>query len=179
MTGYFYSIGQPRFGIVAGGLLSKTSGATSTFRPGGYAGLETDLKLGKLVSVRPQLKYMMKGETIDPEGKGSYNYLELPINFVYYIPTNAGRFSVGGGPAVSYMMSGSWTLLDGTKEPIDFDFDKVNHFDFGVNAIVNFELKKRIFFSVNYTLGLVDVWAADYVGKNKNRTIGLGAGFMF
>ncbi|MEO6916336.1 MAG: porin family protein [Chitinophagaceae bacterium] len=179
LMGYFSSFAQVRLGLIAGGVFAKTSGKSSKGRAGGYLGAEADLKLGRLVSLRPQLKYIMKGESISSEGKGGYNYLELPVNLVYFIPTTIGRLSIGGGPAVAYLMSGSWTALDGVKEPIDFKYDKVNKLDIGLNAVASLEINRNFFFSVNYTYGFLNVWSAEYVGNNKNRSIGLGVGVTF
>jgi hypothetical protein len=175
-----YSTAQARFGIVGGGTLAKTNGAfNSTSRVGVFLGSEIDLTLGKSVSLRPQLKYVRKGDHIVSGEKGSYNYLELPINFVYNIPTEVGRFSLGGGPDLAYMVSGSWSVQGGPKEDIYFKYDQVNHFDYGLNLVAEFEIEGGVFFNVNYTLGLQDVWYADKIGTNKNRTVSLGLGVMF
>lgn len=179
MMAFCYASAQPRLGIIAGGVMAKTSGPESKGRFGAYGGVEADVKLGQVMSFRPQLKYIMKGESITLEGKGAYNYVELPLNFVYYIPTTIGRFSVGAGPVVDFMVHGSWTMLDGTKEAINYKFDKINRFDFGVNLIGNYEINERIFFSINYSYGLQDVWTANYIGNNQNRAVGLGIGIMF
>ena len=175
-----HTLGQARFGIVGGLLLTKTNSAfNSGFRPGVYLGIVTDLKLVKSISLMPQLKYSNKGERNVSGEKGTYNYLELPINFVYKIPTKAGRLSFGGGPVLAYMMKGSWTTDDIPKEEIYFKYDMVNQLDYGLNAIAGFEIKGGVFFNISYMLGLRDVWFADNIGTNKNRTLSLGIGFVF
>ena len=114
---YLTSTGQPRFGIVGGAVLTKTNeGLSSDNRLGVYLGTIMDLKLGKSISFRPQLEYIMKGNRTVVGEKGSYHYLELPINFVYNVPTKAGRFSFGCGPVLSYMIDGSWTSNGGRKK---------------------------------------------------------------
>lgn len=174
-----HAAAQPRFGILGGAVLAKTNGEFSDkSRAGIFLGMVMDLKLSKSVSLRPQLKYIMKGERDVSGEKGSYNYLELPINFVYNVPTKAGRFSFGLGPVVDYMISGSWTQQGGSKEKIYFNYDHVNQLDFGLNVLAGFEVKGGVFFNINYTLGLQDVWSADNIGSNKNRALGIGIGIM-
>src|SRR4051812_38264192 len=104
---YFHSTGQARFGIVGGGVLAKSSEKLSSdSRVGLYLGLITDFKLAKSVYLTPQFRFITKGQQNVSGEKGSYNYLELPINFLYIIPTTAGRLSFGGGPTLAYMIKG-------------------------------------------------------------------------
>lgn len=174
---YMQAPAQTNFGIVGGASLSKTSASGSNNQVGAYFGGVVDLKFGKSGSFRPQLKYIMKGEN-GVSGKGAYNYLELPLNILYNIPSKIGRFSIGGGPAISYMASGSWTAQGGTKEKIYFTYDRVNQFDYGLNLQGGLEVKRGLFFTINYTLGLANVWQASVIGTNKNRSIGAGIGLM-
>lgn len=177
---YLHAAAQPRFGITGGAVLAKTNGEFSDKgRVGVYLGMAVDLKLAKSVSLKPQLKYIMKGEQTVFGDKGTYNYLELPINFVYNVPTNTGRLYFGLGPVLDYMISGSWSIKGGSKEKISFEYDHVNQLDYGLNVLAGFEIKGGVFFNLNYTLGLNDVWSADNIGTNKNRALGIGIGIMF
>jgi Outer membrane protein beta-barrel domain len=185
LLGLFVMLGlhansQVRLGFNGGVVLAKTNeDAKSSHRTGLFLAMVMDLSVAKSASLRPQLKYIMKGQLTDPGQKGTYNYLELPVNYVCNIPVKAGRFSVGGGPVVAYMISGSWVSQDGSKEEIYFKYDKVNRLDLGLNAYAGFEVKGGVFFNINYTLGLRDVWIAEHIGKNKNRALSLGVGIMF
>ncbi|MEP6748938.1 MAG: porin family protein [Bacteroidota bacterium] len=168
---------QTDFGFAGGATFAKTSGSGSGNHVGFYAGGLADFKFGNAGSFRPQLNFIMKGESAS-SGKGVYNYLELPLNVVYNIPTSIGRFFVGGGPVISYMISGSWTAEGGSKEKIYFAYDHVNQFDYGVNVQGGLKIEGGFFFTVNYTLGLANVWQAGSIGPNKNRAIGIGIGIM-
>ena len=90
---YFYPAAQVKFGAIGGAVLAKTNAAPAgKSRLGIYLGTVMDLKLGKSASFRPQLKWIMKGEQSGGGDKGSYKYLELPLNVVYKIPSKIGRF---------------------------------------------------------------------------------------
>jgi hypothetical protein len=174
------SIAQPRYGIVGGGVMAKTNEELSNTNTFGFQlGMVMESKLGKSFVVKPQIQLIKKGTEQVTGEKGIYNYLELPINFLYKMPLKRGRVYVGAGPALAYMISGSWALKGESKEVIYFDFDKVNRFDYGINTIVGYEIKGGFFFNINYTMGLRDVWYQHGVGSNKNRVFGFSIGKMF
>ena len=77
------------------------------------------------------------------------------------------------------MISGSWVLKSGSKENIHFNYDQVNRLDYGLNVLAGFAVKGGVSFNLNYTLGLNNVWSADNIETNKNRSLGIGVGIMF
>ena len=174
------SFAQSRYGIVGGGVMAKTNEQLSNkSRFGLHLGMIMESKLGKSTVVKPQIQFIKKGTAHSNGEQGIYNYLELPINFVYNMPLQRGRLYVGGGPALAYMITGSWAVKNESKEVIYFELDKVNRFDYGINTIAGYEIKGGFFFNINYNMGLRDVWFQPGVGSNKNRVFGLSIGKMF
>ncbi len=128
----FQSFAQMRIGIKAGGNLSKMTfnidedvahePATKS-KIGYHFGIITDIVLLKnKLSLQPELLYSNKGfsidltkelddiyenskiENIEGSARFNYNYIELPINFVY---KNSG-FQISFGPYVALGISGKY-----------------------------------------------------------------------
>lgn len=83
--------------------------------PNFHAGLSADIPVSKKFHIRPDLLYsrrIAKYEEIYPASGANYserleaNYVELPVNFVYYHKTRQLNFYIGGGPYFGYVLSG-------------------------------------------------------------------------
>jgi len=188
---------QTLVGITAGSSFSNikiTSGAFSIspkMKTGITAGLVVDAPLSEKIHFLTGLNFVQKGYTVkDDIAKETFNinYLELPLNFVYY----SNGFFLGAGPSLSYAISGMDKIhySDGSaeddKEKIEFgsNEEQIKPFDFGANFKAGYKTKSGFLITVNYTLGLSNISnpsadEPDATGKIKNNCFGIKIGFMF
>lgn len=200
----FYSISQIRAGLIVGGLLANNTrpdnrqnlnGETWNYSYGALpsfsAGIVSNLPMGKLLSLRPEIIYIRKGSKIDGTNnsaswinKISINYVEIPFNVVFNAPTRTGKFYIGAGPYLAYGLSGKLIygqtgqkvkLGVGSSNPATI---QVNRWDYGVTSLAGYELKNGFFLNAHYSLGLNNVFPKD-PEANKNTTLGLSIGKLF
>ncbi len=167
--------------------------ASPKSRTGFTAGLFVDAPLSLGFSFQPALNFVQKGYTIKDEmssttEKVSFNYIEVPLNFIYSIKKNEGFF-VGAGPSIAYGISGEDKTKYGAGMPDDNQKVKfgsgeseVKPFDFGANALAGYKFKGGFMVSGNYTLGLSKInnpSAGDMGGTIKNRYFGVKIGYVF
>lgn len=148
-------------------------------------GVFTHLPLSTNFTFRPGLNYTQKGAKFEDTGEKatfSFNYLELPLDFIYKAP---GGFFVGLGPTLGYGLSGKIKYDIGgmdDEEDIDFgsdeDKDDFKAFELSGNVLAGYQLSSGIFFSVNYNLGLSDI-SFDSDESAKNRYFGIRIGYNF
>jgi len=206
LVGTLSTYAQVSFGIKAGYNNSGVSGGDgseftkrlSGFHVGGIA----DISLAENFSLQPQLLFIIKGAKSEafkgtvggteiefPAQKLSFNYLELPVNFLYKHEVGAGSIFVGAGPYVGFGLSGKLKAgdedadvkFDGKKgSEIDANDDAAMHLkriDAGANFLAGYELKNGLLFGVNYSLGLTNL---DPDGsKSKNNYFGVSVGYLF
>lgn len=202
---------QVRWGIKAGfsggnmKLKDQTQQALFHDRmlPAYHAGILADIPLAESFAVQPALLYSVKGtKTINTfiTGMGSneeattsyrYNYLELPVNFLYKGEAGRGKVFAGLGPYVAYGIGGKVTYKGYNSaakksRQIKFDGEDVanleelhaNAIDVGVNLLAGYEFKNGLLFSINYTSGFLDVSASDRT-EEKHRYFGVSVGYLF
>lgn len=164
-----------------------------------FGGAVISVPLSNYLTFRPQIEYMQKGwqnfvdyETLeDNHTRLKINYIDVPLNLVYNIPTKSGRFFIGAGPYLSYALSAK-VHNDNNGIDTDLSFSSVedttvqnaNRFDIGGNLIAGYEFRNGIFLTLNYEYGFkdfrTDLRSETVVkGDNKNRTVGFGIGYMF
>jgi hypothetical protein len=128
------------------------------------------------------------------------NYLQVPINVLYHIPTKFGSVFVGGGPYVAYGLSGKYksnsttalndvTTTTATKGDVIFgngqqgkyDFGNgpyVKNPDYGVNAIAGISLKNKIRLSAGYGFGIENLSHSIFT-KGRNDVLSISIGYTF
>ena len=183
---------QSAFGIQGGGAFSNikisSEDADMSFssNTGLTLGLAGKFAISKSFSFRPELNFVQKGTKMnffEDEASMHLNYLELPLNFVYYTGDKATGLFIGAGPSLAFGLSGK-IEADEEEEEIKFgggDDDDFKALDFGGNAIVGYELKSGLFFSANYTFGfsnMINQTEGDD-SKMHNNSFGIKLGFMF
>lgn len=209
MLGFATTQAQVKFGIKAGYSVanmdrqypaSVTMPAAKTFS-GFHAGLLFDFILAENFSLQPELLYsakgyhttptrpMMPGEPWSdekPKINYHYNYLELPVNFLYKLPLGPGKLFGGLGPYLAYGLHGKTTGIPSTpsftikfdgKATLNSGIIHAKRFDAGANFIIGYELKMGLLVSANYSLGLTNnnPWSGY---NDKNRYLGISLGYL-
>jgi hypothetical protein len=193
----FTSKAQTSLGIMAGASFANvkiSSGgfsASPKMKMGLTAGLMLDAPLSKDFHFQPGLNFVQKGyKAKDDLSKETFtiNYLELPLNFVYY----SNGFFAGAGPYVAYGTSGTdkTEYTDGStpddKEKIKFGSgeEEVKSMDLGANFTAGYKTKSGFLITANYTLGLSNIGNTGADGSAvketiKNNCFGIKVGYMF
>lgn len=199
LTSQFLSA-QTTVGLTGGATFSnvlvKAQGISGSpkSRTGFTAGLFVDAPLSSGFSFQPALNFVQKGYTIKDEmssvtEKVSFNYIEVPLNFVYTPKRNDGFF-IGAGPSIAYGISGQDKIHFGSGMPDDNEKikfgsgdDEVKALDFGINGLAGYKFKGGFMVSGNYTLGLSKINNSsdipDEAGTIKNRYFSVKIGYAF
>jgi hypothetical protein len=193
---------QINFGAHVGGNFAnlqgkRTESGTTTkglTKPkfGFLAGVVAEVQIAHALSFRPEFNIIQKGYNVDynkteanmnlaSTGDGTFNFIELPLNFVYSRPSGNNTFFFGIGPSVSYGLSGkyNYTIIstisgsptqtlsgnghvkfDGKKdsEVSASDPDKhVKALDIGGNILAGYKLSNGLYFQTGYTMGFTDL----------------------
>ncbi|MCA5004471.1 porin family protein [Sphingobacterium bovistauri] len=193
---------QTSYGIKAGVNLSKFSNTDNAennvgFHITGFA----DMPIAPNFSIQPGLSLQNKGSkhsggisgggtTASIEGKFSTMSVEIPVNFVYYVPAgNSGSLFLGAGPYAGYNISGKYKVSGNIgenggdiEEDIDFTGDDkdMKAFDAGVNFLAGYKLANGFLINAGYGLGLTNLSPSDKTDdKISNRVLSFGVGFQF
>ena len=183
---------QSSFGITAGATFASykiSSGSysvTSKTKTGFTLGITSSVPMGKSFSFQPALNYVQKGGKIkegDFSGKSTFNYLELPLNFVYTAHATKGAFFVGAGPSLSMGLSGK-DESNGESTDIKFgsgENDDLKAFEAGINVLTGYQFKGGFLVVANYNAGLSNVAVTTEGDDSKahNRYFGIRLGYMF
>lgn len=181
---------KPSIGITAGITSSSWKATvdneteTTDSRIGFTAGIVAAIPISSNFSFMPALNYVQKGflENMEDDDKieATLNYLELPLNFVY----NRDGFFIGAGPALSFGLSGKGkSTFNGETNEEEIDFgsadDELKATEFSANFLTGYQFKNGFLVSLNYNLGLSNVWNGEDGGKLTNRYFGFRIGYMF
>ncbi len=186
---------QPSFGFTAGATFAsyKVSASsvsvTSKTKAGFSLGMLLSVPAGKNFSFQPALNYVQKGGRLKEDNitdQSTFNYLELPLNFVYTAPSAQGSFFVGVGPCLSMGLSGKEKYKDGTNEEttdIKFgsgDNDDLKSFEAGINCLAGYKFKGGFLVAANYNAGISNIAITSEGDNSKahNRYFGVRIGYM-
>jgi len=157
--------------------LSVSPSSSTSFYLTGYA----DVNIASNLSIQPGLSLQGKGYKISDEGetfKQDLMYLEVPVNFVYYVPAGSGNLFLGAGPYAAYGIS-SKTFFAGESESGSFDDAGLNAFDAGLNVLGGYKLANGFLINAGYGIGLTNMGKDSGDAKAKNRVFSVGIGFQF
>lgn len=164
---------------------------TSDMKVGAGGGMVLSVPIGKHVSFRPELNFVLKGGTDkedDFKSKVTLNYLELPLNVVYNTNVGSGMFFGGIGPSVGFGLSGTVKSEDGgdeEKEKVNFgndEEDDLKPLEIGINVIAGYQFMNGFFIDARFNTSLNDLTPGDQGevdSKFHNRYFGIGIGYMF
>jgi hypothetical protein len=169
------------------------------------AGIVADVTLNPSLAIRTGINYQQQGITlktsfagipgeineITTEAKLNLHYVQVPLNLLY-TTKGATRFFVGGGPYVSFAVSGkskmetTYKFSDGTTETeseeadvFEKDEDGNTSFkrtDYGVGAIAGVKLPGGLFVNVGYQFSLANL-SKDDEATYRNRGLQLTVGY--
>ncbi|WP_293947046.1 MULTISPECIES: porin family protein [unclassified Sphingobacterium] len=161
---------------------SFSSGASTNFYVTGFV----DAPIASNLSIQPGLSLQGKGSKSKDgadEVKGNIMYLELPVNFVYYVPAGSGNIFLGAGPYAAYALSAK-NKINGISTDVNFgngaDEDGVKRFDAGLNFLLGYKLSNGFLINGGYGLGLTNIVYDNELGlEQKNRVFSVGVGYQF
>ena len=174
-----------RFGVRAGGIISKTDFESSTATENPESKIGADLAIlaafpigGGFFMLQPELHWMQKGYKIADIASGdditsTLNYLELPL----LLRVNFGgsiRIFAFAGPSIGYLLSGE--ISDGTQTRDAADYldaiEYSGHIGLGV-GLGTFEV------DIRYMAGLNDISDTEDLSDVKNSSFGAGLTLKF
>lgn len=164
-----------RAGVNFSSYSSKTDGATlnTDSKVGFHFGITNDFKLNDNLTFRPGLLYSAKGGTlkldllgISEDLSASFNYLDIPLSFVYNVSKEEKGFFIEAGPYIGL-------LLSAKSEGEDIK-DSLKPLDFGLNIGLGYDLGNFLL-GANYGFGLANIAETedgeDVSSANKNISI--------
>ena len=214
---------QINFGAHVGGNLAnikgeqKESGTTTKglTKPklGFLVGVVAVIPVTDAISFRPEFNFIQKGYNLDVNrsqsgvkivstGDGTFNYIELPLNFVYRLPSGDNTFLFGIGPTLGYGLSGKYKYIitstipgfpaqtqsgdghvkfDGKKSsdvPVGDPDQHVKALDIGAGILGGYKLSNGLYFQAGFTLGLNDL-DSNPNSSLKNNGASIKLGYMF
>jgi len=174
--------------------ITGTSASLTGFHVGGVV----DFKFNKSFSIQPGILYSTKGGSSTTSDNGdqsvslaaskvTFNYLEIPINFLYHAAVRKGSVFIGGGPYVAFGLSGSAPLTTDENgqpttrtESVHFGsgVDEIHNPDIGINFIGGYQFTSNVTLSVQYGLGLQNLSNEPAV-RIHNQALGFSLGYFF
>lgn len=191
----FHASGQKaRVGVNAGINLSSFTfnnvdeKPSLDYKPGIALGMLVDIPVTSTFSIQPALNYVTKGTKFPPPEKShiNLNYIEVPLNFLYYSKASAGKFFIGAGPYIAGPISSNLvTNENNVKHHEEINFGKTEdsdfrNFDWGVNGTTGFLFKNGFQVSAFFTRGLYNLnpIREEGAGIGYNQSFGIKLGYL-
>ena len=149
----FLSVSNAQFAARAGVNLANISADNIEYSSnlGFHFGVTYSHMMSDALDIRPGLLFTMKGAKAgegELESIGKFNYIEIPVDFVY----KASALNVYAGPYLALLMSATSEF---GGESIDVK-DSLTGMDFGVNIGAEYQID-QIGIGANYSLGLANI----------------------
>lgn len=186
LANYRYNISAP-----AGSGIGDKSGSTAT-NAGFRGGVNVGFGIGNNLSIQPGLFFTMKGGNEEIGGVKNdtrFNYLELPVNAVYYFGDDQSGFFLSAGGYGAMLLSAKAELSGGGQSAtVDYKIggdeakDDLRRWDIGVQGGVGYQLRNGLMVRAQYHAGLMNIQhhnQSDNSIRNGMLTIGLGYKFGF
>ena len=208
---------QVKFGVEGGvnlnNLADKYEGETTSnqIKTGFHGGVIADIGITPHFSVVPGVRYSMKGgqeqrhynTTVngitavrEDKNKLSYHYVEVPVNVEYKTGMpGSGRFMIGAGPYVAYMVNAQNKYKNTTEMNINGEAtetvdggnrnlkigndpdDEIKGFDYGGQAFIGYQLPMGLFVKGGSQVGFANTLrngSSTFMQKNYNFFFTLG-----
>ena len=172
--GFKAGVNLPYIKISASG--ETLSGGNTGFHVGGMA----QLKFSETFSVQPALLFNYKQADLQQFEFESY-HVDLPINLLY----THSNFFIGGGPNVSYAISGKAKT---ENEKVDmFDEEEAQtlthkRLDLGMNLTMGYNFPGGLQVSSFYTAGINNIYKGNGEVEDvttRTRNFGFSVGYLF
>ena len=194
-----FAQGEFKFGA-KGGLSLATLEGNEIFQENGnrysfHIGGFTEYTLNEKIAVEAGLQFSSQGARKDEiefrlsaDSEPSlfreviiYNYLNLPIQFKYYL---VNGLNVKAGPQIGFLLSAENKNVQSIVNPgtsVDLDIrDFTKTVDFGALFGLGYQFDSGILIDFNYYLGLTDTVDSDSATvERKNRVLQLSVGYRF
>ena len=160
-------------------LLSNKIKGESRMKLGATVGGFAKIDVVENFAIQPELLFHYQSSTMKATGakKRDFGYwgVEVPVYALGQWNVNSGdRFYAGVGPYVGYGFNARY------KDPEVklYKTDALQHWDFGVKALVGYEFSNRIQINATYKIGVINaVDKGD--GKMNPEVVSLGIGYRF
>ena len=189
---------QVKFGAQIGGNIANVVGeldndaVVTKSKFGVVLGVVAQIPLAKTVFFKPELNFIQKGYSGDLEGEAiesTLNFFEIPLNFVFDVPTGgSSTIFLGGGPSLGFGVSGN-TKYGTESSKIKFDgatssTDNYTHLkgtDFGGNLLAGIKMNGGVTLSLGYAIGFTDLVPGTDAADGSLKTNGLNfkLGYLF
>jgi hypothetical protein len=169
---------------------------TDNYRLGPNAGIMLGFDLGESkLSILQEFSYSTKGflysglldqsQTAIPVNGNVYiNYLEMPLNMLYYSGLGKGHFFFGGGPYVAIGLNGRTKVIYNEKEVEELDIifgtepGTIKKTDYGVQGLIGYKLGYGSYIKLFYSHGLANLSNIPQETIS-NRNFGVSFGYFF
>ena len=168
---------------MSGGGVSESTDSKASF----YVTAFADIPVAMNLSVQPGVSLQGKGGKMalsDLGGSGGdvkmdLMFIEVPVNFVYYIPTaDIGSVFLGAGPYAAFGLNAK-SKGAGVEKSGSFSDNGLNAFDAGINVLAGYKLTNGFLINLGYGLGLTNMVKDSGDLSSKNRVFSVGVGFQF
>lgn len=153
--------------------------------PGLNIGGNVEIPVATDFYLQPGLLFTTKGAKSKGtlNWKETFNYFEIPVNFLYKPVLGDGKLLLGFGPYAAFGVGGKYKV-GSTSTALKFGSDpgEMKRFDAGANLLAGYEFSNKLSFQLNAGLGLVNLAnrsQGDNKSSLKNTGFGISAGYRF
>ncbi len=193
---------QFKFGVQGGVNISKMQyslqmiSRTDNYRLGPTLGVMFGMDMGESkLSLLQEFSYSTKGflykglqdqsqTAMGVSGNVYINYLEMPLNLLYYSGLGKGHFFFGGGPYLAVALNGKSKVIYNEKEVEELDIlfgsepATIKKTDYGVQGLIGYKLGYGSYVKLFYAHGLANL--SNIPSETiSNRNFGVSFGYFF
>ncbi|WP_445738397.1 porin family protein [Mariniflexile sp.] len=161
----FFGFSQDvKYGVRGGYTISNldfdtASSVANKHRNSLYVGFFSNIGLGKIVSIVPEIQFSAEGAK---DENLNLDYIQAPILFRFRL---SEKVHIGAGPQVGWKV---YKFKDGLKEMA-----------YSGVAALEYKLTLMLFADLRYTYGFSNIFDDDLGVSAKNRNIQIGVGYKF
>ncbi len=185
----------PDVGLSLANFRVNDSGSSRTYatNAGFRGGVNIGIGIGNNLSIQPGLFFAMKGGVNDANGLKQdvrFNYLELPVNVVYYFGDNQSGFFLNAGAYAGMLLSAKNTISGNSAGPlagtIDYKIggddakDDFRRWDIGFQGGAGYQLRNGFMIRAQYAVGAMNIQHhLNSDNSTRNGMLYVGVGYKF
>jgi hypothetical protein len=177
----------PEAGVNLANIRSTVAGekSTSSTKAGFRGGVNLGIGFGDHLSIQPGVFFAQKGgsqETMGVTVQNVINYVEIPVNVVYYFMEDQSGFFLNAGAYAAAAVTGYLKVGD---EKADLNIggnetDDIRRWDIGFQGGAGYQTKMGLMFRAQYMLGAMNIANHDNSDNAaRNGAINLSLGYKF